>query len=420
MEKKYQIFVSSTYEDLKKERDKVFATILKMNHFPIGMELFNADNIEQWEQIKRTIDSSDYYVLIIKKRYGSMTKNKISYTEKEYNYAKSIHIPILCFIASDDAEIANKDMEKDPAKLKKLNAFIAKVKKDYPCEFWKNEDELCTEITQALQNQFQNNEREGWIKNTGVNLLGDVERTNEDTLNHIRKEIEYELMRRQNDIKLAYEFWDNIDEKIHHNLKKQTYIDNMTRQIVIELLEKGQAKISISTEVEFLNVKKGIPYYSANPRFETIEQAQSYRHEEFRINGKDYLSKINTEISHTENRQFPYLVSNQMPLKYESNNVIVNHKISYILPAEEFFHAYQLVFPCRSFLTTIMLKNNEQNLYRIRTSTFSSFNVHTFEKGNNYKTEYRKGDIGTISISKWSLPGSGYAVLLQKANDNPQ
>lgn len=38
-----------------------------MNHFPIGMELFNADNIEQWEQIKRTIDSSDYYVLIIKK-----------------------------------------------------------------------------------------------------------------------------------------------------------------------------------------------------------------------------------------------------------------------------------------------------------------------------------------------------------------
>lgn len=67
MEKKYQIFVSSTHEDLKKERDKVFATILKMNHFPIGMELFNADNIEQWEQIKRTIDSSDYYVLIIKK-----------------------------------------------------------------------------------------------------------------------------------------------------------------------------------------------------------------------------------------------------------------------------------------------------------------------------------------------------------------
>lgn len=84
-----------------------------------------------------------------------MTKNKISYTEKEYNYAKSIQIPILCFIASDDAEIANKDMEKDPAKLKKLNAFIAKVKKDYPCEFWKNEDELCTEITQALQNQFK-------------------------------------------------------------------------------------------------------------------------------------------------------------------------------------------------------------------------------------------------------------------------
>lgn len=53
MNKKYQIFISSTYEDLKEERSKVVATILKANHFPIGMEMFSADNVEQWEQIKK-------------------------------------------------------------------------------------------------------------------------------------------------------------------------------------------------------------------------------------------------------------------------------------------------------------------------------------------------------------------------------
>ena len=84
MEKKFQIFISSTYEDLKEERAKLVATILKDYHFPIGMEMFSADNVEQWEQIRRTIDSSDYYVLVIKRRYGSMTKDGISYTEKEY------------------------------------------------------------------------------------------------------------------------------------------------------------------------------------------------------------------------------------------------------------------------------------------------------------------------------------------------
>ena len=92
MDKKYQIFISSTYEDLKEERSKVVATILKDFHFPIGMEMFSADNIEQWEQIKRTIDSSDYYILIIKRRYGSLTKEGISYSEKEYDYGRSRNI----------------------------------------------------------------------------------------------------------------------------------------------------------------------------------------------------------------------------------------------------------------------------------------------------------------------------------------
>lgn len=34
MDKKFQIFICSTYEDLKEERSKVVATILKSNHFP--------------------------------------------------------------------------------------------------------------------------------------------------------------------------------------------------------------------------------------------------------------------------------------------------------------------------------------------------------------------------------------------------
>lgn len=116
MDKKFQIFISSTYEDLKEERSKVVATILKSNHFPIGMEMFSADNIEQWEQIKRTIDSSDYYILIIKRRYGSMTKEGISYTEKEYNYAQEKKIPILAFIVGANAVITNKDVEDNQKK----------------------------------------------------------------------------------------------------------------------------------------------------------------------------------------------------------------------------------------------------------------------------------------------------------------
>ena len=54
-----------------KARAKVRDAILSMMHFPVGMEMFNAADEEQWEIIKETIDSSDYYVLILGQRYGS-------------------------------------------------------------------------------------------------------------------------------------------------------------------------------------------------------------------------------------------------------------------------------------------------------------------------------------------------------------
>ena len=89
--------------------------------------MFSADNVEQWEQIRRTIDSSDYYVLVIKRRYGSMTKDGISYTEKEYNYAKEKKIPVLAFVAARDAAITNSDIEDDPEKLLKIQVSFGKI-----------------------------------------------------------------------------------------------------------------------------------------------------------------------------------------------------------------------------------------------------------------------------------------------------
>ena len=54
MEKKYQIFISSTYKDLIEARSKVRDAILSMMHFPVGMEMFNAADEEQWEIIQET------------------------------------------------------------------------------------------------------------------------------------------------------------------------------------------------------------------------------------------------------------------------------------------------------------------------------------------------------------------------------
>ena len=97
--KKYQIFISSTYTDLIDARAKAMETILNIYHFPVGMEMFSAGDDEQWEIIKDTINVSNYYILIIGHRYGSTTDDGMGYTEKEYDYAKAKGIPILAFIS---------------------------------------------------------------------------------------------------------------------------------------------------------------------------------------------------------------------------------------------------------------------------------------------------------------------------------
>lgn len=83
MEKKrFQVFVSSTYRDLADERSAIFDTLMKLDCIPAGMKSFPAFDEEQLEYIKRIIDDSDYYVLVIAGRYGSLTEDGLSFTEK--------------------------------------------------------------------------------------------------------------------------------------------------------------------------------------------------------------------------------------------------------------------------------------------------------------------------------------------------
>lgn len=174
MEKKYQIFISSTYKDLIEARSKVRDAILSMMHFPVGMEMFNAADEEQWEIIQETIDSSDYYVLILGQRYGSVIESGldagISYTEKEFRYAREKKIPILVFIIDDDVAIKPEFMEKDPESIKKLADFKIEAKKGRTVQWWTNIDELAREVSESLHQQMDRKKRPGWIRGDAFDI----------------------------------------------------------------------------------------------------------------------------------------------------------------------------------------------------------------------------------------------------------
>lgn len=164
--KRYQIFISSTYRDLIEERSAVVEAILKLGHIPVGMELFVAANEDQFNYIKRMIDDSDYYILIIGNRYGSIDCDGISYTEKEFDYAVSKEIPILAFVHSNPDVIPQGKSESNPELQKKLSNFRNKVTKNRLVSLsdWENPDKLATNVLLALMNLINILPRTGWVK----------------------------------------------------------------------------------------------------------------------------------------------------------------------------------------------------------------------------------------------------------------
>lgn len=163
MEKKYQVFISSTYYDLIEERKKVLDVLLMADCIPAGMEAFVATDAEQFDVIKKVIDLCDYYVLIIGKRYGSINEaTGISYTEMEYDYAISKDIPVLVFALDDSVEVSDDKKETDLHKQVKLIDFRKKALSNRLASIWHTADELTGKLAIAIMKAKNEISRPGW------------------------------------------------------------------------------------------------------------------------------------------------------------------------------------------------------------------------------------------------------------------
>lgn len=183
MEKRYQVFVSSTYSDLKDERRKVIQTLMEQDCIPAGMELFPAMDLDQFEFIKRVIDDCDYYILIVGARYGSMDSEGISYTEKEYDYAVLKGIPIMAFLHKDINSLPIAKADLDDSLRTKLESFRKKIETGRLVRYWRTADELDAEVAKSLPKTIKLFPRPGWVKAT---VLTKVEALQE--INMLRKE----------------------------------------------------------------------------------------------------------------------------------------------------------------------------------------------------------------------------------------
>jgi nucleoside 2-deoxyribosyltransferase len=162
MDKRYQVFVSSTFLDLQDERKQVIQALLELDCIPSGMEMFQASDNDQWTLIKRVIDDCDYYLVIIAGRYGSV-KDGVSYTEMEYDYAVSQGKPVIAFLHHDIGAIESKFSEKHADAIARLQAFRSKAEQK-TCRYWTNAEDLGGKISRSYVRLIKDSPAEGWVK----------------------------------------------------------------------------------------------------------------------------------------------------------------------------------------------------------------------------------------------------------------
>jgi hypothetical protein len=163
-DKRYQVFVSSTYIDLLEERAEVMQALLELDCMPAGMELFPAANEQQWNWIKKVIDESDYYMVIVGGRYGTISEaTGMSYTEMEYRYALETGKPAIAFLHEAPSRIEAGKSEASPQARKKLEQFRTLLEQRL-CKYWSSPADLGAKASRSITQLIKHQPAPGWIR----------------------------------------------------------------------------------------------------------------------------------------------------------------------------------------------------------------------------------------------------------------
>lgn len=222
MKKKLQVFVSSTYLDLQSERQAAVQAILDAGHIPAGMELFRAGNESQLITIKKWIDNSDAYMLILGGRYGSVDdKTSKSYTQIEYEYAIEKGIPVFSVILSDSflhikaakkIDVFEKDYINQYNEFKKL--VMSKLIKHV-----EDEKDIKLAVHATLSDFLEEYNLMGWVRGSDILENSVLIRENADLIKE-NSELKLKLQEQMHNSNTTEK---NVDEKIGYYKYSQLY-----------------------------------------------------------------------------------------------------------------------------------------------------------------------------------------------------
>jgi formylglycine-generating enzyme required for sulfatase activity/predicted Ser/Thr protein kinase len=154
-----KIYISSTYEDLKKEREAAAQAVRRLGHQAIAMEDYVAADKRPVDKCLQDVKSCDAYVGIFAWRYGYIPDGyDKSITHLEYEAAKKAGITCLVFLTDNKAQWPVEYVTTGRER-KKIDGLRKELMNEYVVSFFKNADELSGLVSAAVGNLILVSER---------------------------------------------------------------------------------------------------------------------------------------------------------------------------------------------------------------------------------------------------------------------
>lgn len=164
LEKRYQVFISATYPDGQQARQALMLPMLEHGMVPTGLEnaASQGDTLSFLEQ--RLIEQSDYVVLILAGRYGSLSPMGLSQIHREYVFATTKRKPVLAFIHDNPTLLPEADRETSREGQVRRDDFARLLESKVTCYRWNSLDALKEMAGRGLPQIMRQHPAIGWVR----------------------------------------------------------------------------------------------------------------------------------------------------------------------------------------------------------------------------------------------------------------
>ena len=188
MDRLFTAFVSSTFLDLREERQRLVGVLLGQRCVPLGMEFFPSTGRTQWPLIKESIRAADFCIFVVAGRYGTMSDgHEISWCHREFREAVATEKPVIGILHQNPAALPPDKQEASADGLEKLWQFRREVEAHTVCRYFLDLADLVDSVTSSIAALRDEGRIEGWVpagRNPVVLQESDFDRIYESVESH--------------------------------------------------------------------------------------------------------------------------------------------------------------------------------------------------------------------------------------------